>query len=123
MARTLIAANENAAHGGGINDLTFTAADADNDHYFPNDGKTRLLVRCLDSSPHTVTVVSVTDSYGRDGDITLTVPAATAGVPGLAYAGPFNPGLFNQRGADDLGNVHVDISDETDLAFAVVSDA
>lgn len=123
MARTLIAANENAAHGGGINNLTFTAADAANDHYFPNNGKVRLLARCLDASPHTVTIVSVTDSYGRDGDITLTVPAAVAGVPGIAYAGPFDPGLFSQRGADDLGNVHVDLTDDTDLAFAVVTDA
>lgn len=123
MARTLIAANENAAHGGGINDLTFTAADATNDHYFPNNGKVRLLVRCTDASPHTVTIVSVTDRYGRDGDITLTVPAATGANPGLAYAGPFDPGLFSQRGADDLGNVHVDITDDTDLDFAVFTDA
>lgn len=123
MARTLIANNANELHGGGIDDLTFTAADAANDHYFPNSGKTRLLVRNMDSSPVTVTIVSVTDIYGRDGDITLTVPAIAAGVPGLGYAGPFNTTLFNQRATADLGNVHVDITSDTDLDFAVFSDS
>lgn len=123
MARTLIAANENGAHGGGMDNLTFTDADATNDHYFPNGGKARLLARNMHASPQTVTVKSVTCSHGREEDIELTVPAIDTGVPGLAYAGPFDPGLFNQRGAEDLGNVHVDIADDTLLALAVVTDA
>lgn len=59
--------------------VTWTAADSANNHSFPNDGQTLLLVRNTDAATKTVTVVSVPDDGGRLGDITLTAPA-TAGV-------------------------------------------
>lgn len=122
MARTLLVATANGPNGGGVNNITFTAATTALGHYFVNTGHERLLARNLDAAAKTVTIKSVDDIYGRSEDIVLTVPAAVAGVPGLAFAGPFNPGLFNQTASADLGKVFVETSADTALALAVVSD-
>lgn len=125
MARTLIAANANGNYGGGVNNLTFTASTTALGMYFLNTGRERLMVQNLDAAPKTVTIKAVDDVYGRGSgteDIVLTVPAAVAGDPGMGYAGPFRPDLFNQTGASDLNRVFVETSADTSLSLAIVSD-
>lgn len=126
MARTLIAATANGAWGGGVNNVTFTAATTALGMYIANTpGKCRLIARNLDAAPKTVTIKAVDDPYGRGAgteDIILTVPAAVAGVPGLGFAGPFAAELFNQTAAGDLGRVFVETSADTALALAVLQD-
>lgn len=121
MARTNIPVQVCPANGGGIQAVTKTAGDSANDHEFFNDGKCMLMVENLDASTKAVTVVSVPDQYGRLGDVAMTVPAVSGGVPGVAFAGPFPPALFNQRGAADLGKVFVDLAASTNLRLWVIS--
>lgn len=116
MARVAIAINTLGPNGGGLNDTTFTAGDATNDHEFDNDGNTLLVVRNTDVAAKTVTVKSVADPFGRSQDLTLTVPALSGANPGLAMAGPFLSAIWNQSGA----KVHVDIASATNLSFAAV---
>lgn len=111
MARGVLTPQAIGIHGGGIDDITWTAGDATNDHQFVNTGREILLHRNGDASPHPCTVVSISDPYGRSGDITLTT-----GADDISCAGPFNPVLFSQAG----GVVHVDLADDTSIEFAVV---
>lgn len=91
--------------------VTFTAADATNDHKFLNDGNTELLVVNGGSGACALTVKSVADQYGRLGDLTLSVtPGHSAVVPSL------DPTLFNQ--AD--GYVYVDIDEDTTVTLAAI---
>ena len=122
MAKTLIATNSNGQLGGGINGLTFTASTQALGMYFVNvPSKSRLLALNGDASTKTVTVVSVADEYGRTGDIALVVPAAVGSVPGIGYAGPFDPVMFGQSGAN-VGQIYVNTSADTSLKLAVVTD-
>lgn len=118
MARVNIPLQALAAHGGGDDAVTWTAADATNDHSLDNSsGKVLLLVRNDAASPNaTITVVSVADEYGRTGDKTITCPAIASSMPGLSVYGPFAPGLFNQPG----GLLNVDVVTATTLFFAAV---
>ncbi len=112
MPRTALTVQTIPPHGGGIQSITFTAADATNNHEFENDGRTMLLAKCTDASSKTVTVVSVPDLYGRSGNLAMVVPATT----GEAIAGPFPPGLWSQSN----GRVNVDVSAATGLSLAAV---
>jgi hypothetical protein len=119
MPRVQIPIQEMGPNGGGDDSIAWTSGDAANDHYFDNSsGKVRLLMRCTDAAPKTATVASVADEYGRTGDKTITCPATS----GFSMYGPFPPHLFNQRGASDLGRVHVDLADATGVSFAAVKD-
>ena len=52
-----------------------------------------------------ITIQSVADPHGREGDIVITV------APGqVAVCGPFPPALFNQPSGTDKGRVYVDYS-------------
>ncbi len=117
MPRVAIAVQTVPKNGGAvvIAPAALTAADAANDHTFVNDGATLLMAINEDASPNAVTIVSVADEFGRVGDVLMTVPAATAGVPGVGIAGPFDRELFNQPAADNL--VNVDIAADTGLNF------
>lgn len=115
MTRVAIPVQVMGRNGGGIDNVTGTAADAANDHYFLNSGRELLVMRCTDGTQKVATVVSVADAHGRTGDKTITCPATT----GLSIYGPFAPGLFGQRGAD-RGKVHVDLVAATGVTFAVV---
>ena len=122
MAKTLIANNANGQLGGGINGLTFTGSTQALGMYLVNTpNKTRLLAMNGDASTKTVTIVSVADEYGRTGDIALVVPAAVGGVPGIGYAGPFDPTMFGQGGAN-TGQIYVNTSADTSLSLAAVTD-
>lgn len=94
-----------------IDQLTFTSADAANDHSFENSGKEVLLVKNDDASSKTVTVVSVADPYGRTEDLSVVVPANSVGFVNLLL-----PSLFNQSD----GTVHLDLTADTSLSFAAV---
>lgn len=113
MARTQLAV-ETIPHNSVLDDATFSAGDDSNNNYFLNSGKEILVMKSTNGSLP-ADVVSVTDSEGRTGDITLT-----PGAGEISFAGPFKPSVFNQRGASDIGRVHVDIADATNVTFAVV---
>jgi hypothetical protein len=105
------------ANGGKNDGITWTAADADNDHFFDNTSGNVLLVARNDAvGTKTVTIPSVADPYGRTKDTTLTVPAIASTIPGNSIAGPFPPARFNQTGAQ----VYVNITDATTLYFAAI---
>ncbi len=113
MARTAIAVQV-IPKNTELDDITFSAGDAANNHYWLNSGKEILLMKSTNGSLAAV-VDSVADEHGRTGDVTLT-----PGAGEISAAGPFNPAVWNQRGASDLGRVHMDIADATNVTFAVV---
>jgi hypothetical protein len=117
MPRTEIPIQELPANGGVDTDLVLTAADAANDMYFQNTGRELIYMKGAAAAQRTAVIASVPDENGRSGDVTMN-PAATK----LAIAGPFNPSLFNQRGAGDLGKVFVNLApgEDADVSFAVV---
>lgn len=103
MPRVAIAVNDMPAYGAGLDSLTWTDADATNNHEFVNDGKTLLLVRNRNAAGRTATIVSVADPLsGRTGDKVRTVAATT----GQSVAGPFEPRIWNQSD----GKVQVNVS-------------
>ena len=110
MARGALTVQEIGIHGGSIDEITWTAGDAVNEHEFVNDAKTLLLVKDATGS-QTATVVSVEDPYGREEDDVITTAAG-----GTSIGGPYSKVLFNQSG----GVVHVDLSAATDLYLAAV---
>ena len=110
MARTEIPIQV-IPYQGSLTDISLTAGDAANDHYFDNNGWTLLFIANDDTAAKTVTVKSVSDEYGRTGDETIVIAADN-----LAIAGPFRPGIWNQDG----GTVNVDITDDTNLSFAAI---
>lgn len=117
MPRVVIPLQEIGANGSGIDSISFTAADAANDHYFDNTSEqVLLLVKCTDATPKVTSGMSVADILGRTGDKTITTPATT----GLSIYGPFPAGGFNQRGAADLGKVFVDLVTATGVSYAAL---
>jgi hypothetical protein len=119
MARTAITVQE-ITRGTPLTDLTWTAASAANDHYFINSGREILLTKNGDASPHTITVVSVTDGFARTGDHSLVTGASDNCADGF-----FLPEVWNQRGASELGQVHIDIGsgEDTSMYLAVIRPA
>jgi len=113
MARTAIAVQV-VPKNTELDDITFSAGDSVNNHYWENSGKEFLLMKSTNGSLPAV-VDSVADEQGRTGDVTLT-----PGAGEMSMAGPFDPAAWNQRGASDLGHVHMDIADATNVTFAVV---
>lgn len=112
MARTLIATVK-ASKNKATNPLTWTAADATNNHYYVDAGDTILLMKNTDSAPKTVTVSSVAEpNYGRTGDQVIVVPAATGTDPGTAAFGLPSPEAWRQAGTS---NINVNVSAATGL--------
>lgn len=116
MPRTELTVQAIPAHGLALEDITWTAASAADDHYFENSGRELLLVQNEDASSHDITVVSVADSAGRTGDDTISTGAGDESI-----GGPYPPELWNQSGSD-LGHVHIDIGagEDTSVVLAVV---
>lgn len=115
MARTTIPVQETAFQSGSQN-VTLTTADATNDHDFENSGNELLHIINGDVATKTVLIKSVADNFGRVQDLSLVVPAAAGGFPGIGQAGPFIPGIWNQSGGN---KVNIDITADTLLKFAV----
>jgi hypothetical protein len=115
MPRTVIPIQTLPVHGGVDNLITWTAASAANDHYFENTGKELLLMRSTAVGAKSATVISVADPYNRTGDTAMAPDGDTI----VAIAGPFNPVIWNQIGAD-AGHVHVDLTVDANIEFAVV---
>lgn len=111
MPRTNIPVTTLPDHGGTGADVSFTAADAANDHSFTNDGRTLLLIKNDDASPKTVTGVAVADPFGRTVNTSWAV-----GANSVRLVGPFSPELFSQSD----GTMHVDITADTSLFFATL---
>lgn len=114
MARVTVPMNTIPPNGGGLNNLSFVAGDATNDHEFDNDGATMLVLKNTGVGAITVTVVSVADPYGRTKDTSVIVPAISGSDPGLAMAGPFLQATWNQAGA----KIFVDLTTATGLSLA-----
>ena len=112
MPRTAIPIQE-IANQSAIDNISWTAADAANNHEFENDGDTLLLAKCTDASGKTVTVVSVADEHGRSGDKAISVSATT----GFSIGGPFLPTIWNGAGTNKTS---VNVSAATGLSLAAV---
>ena len=97
--------------------VTYSAVDGGNGNTLPNDGKTVLAIKNGSGSSITVTVVSVPDSNGRSGDLSVVIAAGAE-----SFVGCLDPGLFNQR-SGDVGQVHVSFSSGTSVTMAAVSAA
>lgn len=113
MARTSIAVQTVPAHGAALDDITFSAADATNDHDFVNTGRELVLMKNDDSSQHTATIVSVADEHGRTGDQDMAPDAGE-----ISIAGPFPPSLWNS----EAGKAYINLGagEDTSVTFAVV---
>ena len=113
MPFTSLAVQTVGKNAGGA--ITYSAVDAANGNTVANDGKTVFLVKNGSGVSVTVTVVSVPDSNGRTGDLTLTVAAGAE-----ECVGHLDPALFNQR-SGDVGQVHFSFSAGTSVTMAAVS--
>ena len=107
---------QNVLRGVGLTPAVFTAADATNDHFFYNDGRTILVCKNKSAGPIDVTVVGVPNINGRTGNLVLSCPAATGGADGIAVCPLLNPESWN--GAN--GKVSVTVTVDTDLSFAAL---
>ncbi len=116
MPRTNIPVQVIPSNGGVDNDITYTAADAANDHEFLNSGNEMLYMKSTTAGAKSATAVSVSDEHGRTGDTTM----APNGSEIIAVAGPFKPSVWNQRAAADAGKMFVDIASDAGVVFAVV---
>ena len=91
--------------------LTYTAADATNDHAFTNTGRVVLLVKNGGGGAVQVTIVSTPDARGRTGDEVRSVAAGAD-----ALFGPFARQGWNQ--ADET--VYVDLDADTGVELAAI---
>ncbi len=116
MPRTVITTQQ-AKKNVATNPMTWTAADATNNHFYADSGDTVLLMRNTDSTSKTVTISSVPEpSFARTGDVVVVVPAASGGVPGMAVFGLPDPQAWDQ--AD--GTINVNVSNATGLSFCAL---
>lgn len=107
MARTVI--TPSVAPGGyptaGVVATPVASAASPTFNYFASTGKELLVATNTDSGPHTITIYSVADVFGRLGDITGESIAAGA----THIFGPFTKNYW----ADTDGHINVDTSDPT----------
>lgn len=111
--RTALAVQDVAQNGGA--QLVDTTPDQPNGNLFENNGRVRLVIVNGDSGSHSVTITSVTDPYGRTGDLTVAVGAGKTAV-----LGPFDPLLWNQKSGADQGKVYVDWTASTSMKVTAV---
>ncbi len=92
---------------------TETSADDTNDHEMVNDGNTILIAINRAADTPSVTIVSVSDEYGRTGDIVQVLVATE-----LRVFGPFKPKAnWNQAN----GKVNIDVvGTATSVAFTAL---
>ena len=78
MARTrLTVVDLDPTHPGGAQAYTFTAHDTVDENDFLLTGREVLLISNTDASSQDVVIGSAPDSYGRTGDLTISVAAGT----------------------------------------------
>ena len=78
MARTrLTPVDLPATHPGGEATWSFTAADTTDQNDFILTGREVLLIDNANVAAQDVTIDSVADPYGREGDLTVSVPASS----------------------------------------------
>ena len=108
MARASLTTQQVTYAGKTSASLTFTAptgAGANNGWSFSNTGSEILIVKNTDTSSKTLTMDVVGTVGGiTPADTTITVPAASAGVPGYAYA-HFPVDAFSGTAGADIDNV------------------
>jgi hypothetical protein len=113
MPRVLIATNIIAPNLA-LDTLTWTPANATDNHYYVAEHDVILVVRNLDAAPKTVTILSVAEPrYGRTGDKAITVGADGA----VVFFGVASPEAWRQPNS---ANVHVNVSAATNLAIAAL---
>ena len=115
-ARVEIPIQALSPNGGSDTEVTLTAGDASNHHYFSNNGKTILLVKNASGGPLTVTVSSVACSHGRTGDLSITIADGKYGL-----VSQLDPHMFNQIGAGNLGKVFFSVSTGSSVSLAAIS--
>lgn len=98
-----------SANGSAIAGLTWTNADLAEGNEFLNSGEEVVIIRNTTAGSRTVTFVSVPDPFGRLGNLAVVVAAG-----GVAFAGPFKPGIWSTA----QGRVELTVS--ADVTFAVV---
>ncbi len=116
MARTAIAVQSIAAYGGELEDITWTAGDAANDHEFVHPGGTVIV---LFKNGHTAPIDAVIKgvasprTFNRATDVTVS----TTNAEESAFACP-------DKGFDQgSGVVHIDLTTDTNFEIAVIKAA
>ena len=104
-------------------DIAFTAADITNGNSFQSSGRDLVLVTNADVVPHTFTIGSIPDNFGRLGNVgPYTVgPQVTSGSPPV-MVGPGVTSMFlidNQALYAFNDGVHLDASD-AHILFAIL---
>jgi hypothetical protein len=115
MARTVIPIQTLPIHGGIDNSLDWTAGDDANDMYFLGTGREIVLMRSTAAGARAATLISVADASGRTGDGSFTPTGDTM----VAACGFLKPSDWNQSGSDS-GRVHIDMTDDTSIEYAVL---
>jgi hypothetical protein len=111
MARTVLTVKElPRTHPGGEVVYTWEAADIVDQNEFMLTGREVLLIKSADGAPQDVVIDSVSDRFGRQGPLTVTV-AAGAEVA-LAF-------LSREGWMQPEGTLHLDCSVVT-LSYAVL---
>lgn len=95
-----------------LEDMTLTAADAANNMYFENDGKTLLFIKNGHTGSLDVVVACAGCSHNLSEDLTVSTTNAKE-----SFAGPFEKDVWNQSG----GTVNLDIATDTNLELAAIS--
>lgn len=116
MPRTAITVQSVSAFSA-LDDITFTAGDAANDHEFINDGRSVVVQKNTDATAKTSTIIVPSSARVLDNS-TLTIPLVSAGGGTELSISPILPqAIYNQSD----GTVHIDLTDATGVSFAVVS--
>ncbi len=115
MARGAITLNTLDSYGGSDTSLTWTAADATNDHTFVNDGKTFLLYWSENAATCDIEIVGVASSRTANNATTdtITIPIGSVTTQ-IGMAGPFPKAAFNQ--STGVVNVNVELTPDVQLA-------
>ena len=115
MARTALtkttALGAYGTYSAGAADMTMAAADTVDQNSFVFAGKDLVIAHNTGGSPATITINSVSDPYGRDGDIS----AYSLGAGEYAVFGPFDAAGWLQSD----GSMYLEAS-SADVKFGVV---
>ena len=113
MARTAIPVQTTNPYGGKIEDISYTAGDATNDHEFAHPGGDVLvLIKNGSGGSIDTTLVGVASAktFNRATDVTISTGAGEESVVVVPSSG------FDQGS----GVVHLDLTTDTSMEFAVV---
>lgn len=111
MARTVLTVKElPKTHPGGEVAYTWEAHDTVNENEFVLTGREVLLIKSTDAGSQDVVIDSVPDQYGREGPLTVSIPAGEEVA--LAF-------LSREGWAQPEGTLHLDCTVAT-IAYAVL---